>query len=220
MHSVRTRLVCLENTHNRGGGSIYPLAYLQAITAWAHRHGLACHLDGARLWNAMAATGIPGRDWAAGFDTVSLSFSKGLGAPVGSILLGSRDLIREARRMRKLFGGAMRQTGFLAAACHYALDHHRDRLREDHAHAQILANAIREVPGFHLTPPRVETNLVWWQVDPELGTAAAVAARLREHGVLIAALGERVLRACTHLNVTRADCERAAEFLLRYARSG
>ena len=219
MHSVRTRLVCLENTHNRGGGTIYPLTTLRAITTWAHRNGLACHLDGARLWNAMAATGISGKDWATGFDTVSLCFSKGLGAPVGSILLGSRDLMREARRMRKLFGGSMRQIGILAAACNYALDHHVQRLTEDHAHAQIIAEAIRDVPGFRLTPPRVETNLVWWQVDPERGTAAAVAARLREQGLLIAALGERVLRACTHLNVSRADCERAAELIRQHCRA-
>ncbi|HZT81959.1 MAG TPA: GntG family PLP-dependent aldolase, partial [Gemmataceae bacterium] len=131
-HFVRTRLVCLENTHNRGGGKVYPLEKVQAISAWARRAGLATHLDGARLWNAVVATGVPAQEWARHFDSVSVCFSKGLGAPVGSALAGPRDFVAKARRTRKLFGGGMRQAGVLAAAALYALDHHVERLAEDH----------------------------------------------------------------------------------------
>jgi len=217
-HSVRTRLVCLENTHNRGGGTVYPPETVRAISGWARAHGLAVHLDGARLWNAVVASGVPAREWARHFDTVSVCFSKGLGAPVGSALAGPRDLIAAARRARKLFGGAMRQAGYLAAACEYAMDHHVDRLAEDHANARSIADAVAAVPGFRLTPPRVETNLVWFDVDPAAGTARDVAARLKAAGVLVSALGSQTVRACTHLGVSRADCERAAAAVRALAR--
>jgi threonine aldolase len=210
-HQVRTRLVCLENTHNRGGGKIYPLEKIEAIAAWARKHHLVLHLDGARLWNAIVVTGIPGREWARHFDTVSVCFSKGLGAPVGSALAGPRDFVAKARRIRKLFGGGMRQTGILAAAALYAMDHHIDRLAEDHANAQIIAAAVAETPGLRLAPPEVETNLIWIDVDPALGTAKEVAARLREQGVLIYPLGPQRLRACTHLDVSREQAERTAQ---------
>ncbi|MBA4187591.1 MAG: low-specificity L-threonine aldolase [Planctomycetaceae bacterium] len=210
MHSVRTRLVCLENTHNRGGGTISSPEALNGITQWARQHGLATHLDGARIWNAIVATGVPARTWGQMFDTVSVCFSKGLGTPVGSALLGSKELIAHARRIRKLFGGAMRQAGFLAGACLYALDHHIDRLAEDHANAQLLAAAVAAVPDLKLTPPKVETNLVWFEVSERLGTARAVANRLKSEGILVAALGERVIRIVTHLDVTREQCEKAA----------
>lgn len=210
VHAVRTRLVCVENTHNRGGGTVYPRDAVDGISRWAREHGLATHLDGARIWNAVAATGVPAAEWGRMFDTVSVCFSKGLGAPVGSALLGPRDLIRDARRYRKLFGGGMRQAGYLAAACLYALDHHRDRLAEDHAHAQVIARAVRDVPGLRLTPPEVETNLVWFEVDQRLGAARAVADRLKGKGVLVAALGKNVIRAVTHLDVSPEQCERAA----------
>src|SRR3954447_12374254 len=136
-HYVRTRLVCLENTHNRGGGRVHPLGQVAAISAWARGHGLAMHLDGARLMNAVVASGVPAAEWASHFDTVSVCFSKGLGAPVGSILAGTAEAIRKAHRLRKAFGGGMRQAGILAAAALYALDHHVERLAEDHRHAQI-----------------------------------------------------------------------------------
>jgi threonine aldolase len=210
-HQVRTRLVCLENTHNRGGGRVYPLDKIEAISAWARGHGLALHLDGARLWNAVVASGIGARQWARHFDTVSVCFSKGLGAPVGSALAGPRELISRARRIRKLFGGGMRQAGVLAAAALFALDHHIDRLADDHRHARILAQAIADTPGLRLDPPQVETNLVWFEVDPELGTAWEVAAALKERGVLVHASGRHTLRACTHLDVSAAQTERAAE---------
>jgi threonine aldolase len=210
VHAARTRLVCLENTHNRGGGTVYPLETVRAVSAWARSNGLAVHLDGARIWNAMVAAGVPAREWARHFDTVSVCFSKGLGAPVGSALLGPRELIKEGRRVRKLFGGGMRQAGFLAAACLYAMDHHVDRLAEDHANARLIAGAVRDVPGLRLVPPEVETNLVWFEVEPSLGTARDVVGRLKEKGVLVSALGATAVRAVAHLDVSRQQCERAA----------
>lgn len=212
-HLVRTRLVCLENTHNKGGGKVYPLEKIQAIASWARKNGLALHLDGARLWNAIAATGIPAREWASYFDSVSVCFSKGLGAPVGSALVGPRDFVRQARHVRKLFGGGMRQAGVLAAAALYALEHHQDRLTEDHANAQVIARAIAETPGLRLDPPDVETNLIWFHVDRRLGTAAEVTRRLAERGVLVHPLGPQTLRACTHLDVSAAQAVRAAEII-------
>lgn len=212
-HLVRTRLVCLENTHNRGGGRIYPIEKIEAISQWAWKNGLIMHLDGARLWNAIVATGIPAREWGRHFDTVSVCFSKGLGAPVGSALAGSKAHIARARRQRKLFGGGMRQAGILAAACLYALDHHIDRLAEDHRNAQILARAITDTPGLHLEPTEIDTNLVWFRIDPDVGTAKEIAARLQQQGVLIHASGPQKMRACTHLDVSQAQAERAAETL-------
>jgi threonine aldolase len=210
-HLVRTRLVCLENTHNRGGGRVYPLEKIQTISTWAREHGLNMHLDGARLWNAVVATGIPAAEWARHFDSVSVCFSKGLGTPLGSALAGPHDFITRARRLRKLFGGGMRQAGVVAAAALYALDHHVDRLADDHRHARILAQAIADTPGLCLDPPEVETNLVWFQVEPELGTASDVTAALKERGVLVQAAGPQTVRACTHLDVSAAQAERAAE---------
>jgi threonine aldolase len=210
-HLVRTRLVCLENTHNRGGGRIFPLEKIEAISAWARRNGLAMHLDGARLWNAIVATGIASREWARHFDSVSVCFSKGLGAPVGSALAGPRDLIVRARKIRKLFGGGMRQAGILAAAALYALEHHIDRLADDHRHARIIADAIARTPGLRLDPPDVETNILFFHVDPDLGTARDAAAVLKQAGVLVHPTGPRTIRICTHLDVSSADAEQAAE---------
>jgi threonine aldolase len=216
-HHVRTRLVCLENTHNRGGGRVYPLEKIQAIRAWAKSHGLAMHLDGARLWNAIVTTGIPARTWAEEFDSVSVCFSKGLGAPVGSALAGPRDFIVRARRIRKLFGGGMRQAGVLAAAALYALDHHVERLAEDHRNARPIAEAIADNPGLRLNPPEVETNLIWFEVEREMGSARDVGRALEERGVLVHVAGPQTLRACTHLDVSAAQAERAAETFRRLA---
>lgn len=210
MHSVRTRLVCLEVTHNRGGGTVLSPDAIGGISQWARNHKLAMHLDGARIWNAIVKTGVPAPAWGQMFDTVNVCFSKALGTPVGSMLLGPRDFIAQARRVRKLFGGAMRQVGFLAAACLYALDHHIDRLADDHENAQIIAQAVEEVPGLTLTPSRVETNLVWFEVDARHGNAKDVAERLKAKGVLVAPLGTRVVRIVTHLDVTREQCWTAA----------
>ncbi len=216
-HLVRTRLVCLENTHNRGGGRIYPLAEIQKIGTWAHAAGLAMHLDGARLWNAIVATGTPAATWAASFDTVSVCFSKGLGAPVGSALAGPRELIARARFARKLFGGAMRQAGILAAGALYALDHHIERLAEDHTNAQVIARAVEATPGLELTPPQVDTNILWIRVDPRLGTPADLAARFKEEGILFYPASRTQLRACTHLDVSRAQAETVARAIRRLA---
>lgn len=210
-HYVRTRLVCLENTHNRGGGRVHPIEDVAAISAWARANGISIHLDGARLMNAVVASGIPAREWARHFDTVAICFSKGLGAPVGSAVAGPADFIKKAHRLRKVFGGGMRQAGILAAAALHALDHHVDRLADDHENAQILARAVEDTRGLRLESGPVETNLVWIEVDRSLGTARDVAARLREKGVLISPLGAQVLRACTHLDVNRDQVERAGE---------
>ncbi|MCS7016254.1 MAG: low-specificity L-threonine aldolase [Gemmatales bacterium] len=217
-HLVRTRLVCLENTHNRGGGRIFPLQKIRAITEWAHRHGLFVHLDGARLWNASVATGIPLHDWARDCDSVSVCFSKGLGAPVGSALAGSKELVKRARRIRKLLGGGMRQAGVLAAAALYAIKHHWSRLAEDHEHAQILAQTVRHTPGLRLFPSVIETNILYADIDPRLGTAADLAQALRERGVLVLPVAQQRIRLVTHLDVSRAQVERAAALLEQTAR--
>lgn len=214
VHLTNTRLVCLENTHNRGGGKIYPLDKIAAISRWARQNKLGMHLDGARLWNAIVATGIPGKRWGEHFDTVSVCFSKGLGAPVGSALAGSRDLIDRARRVRKLFGGGMRQAGVIAAGALHALDHHVERLRDDHANAQILATAIRSCSALKLVPDEVHTNLIWFRIDPAAGNAHDLTDRLKERGVLVHALGSHALRACTHLDVSGAQVRYAADVLI------
>jgi threonine aldolase len=210
-HYVRTRLVSLENTHNRGGGRVYPLEKIQAISEWAHGNGLLMHLDGARLWNAIVAGGISSKEWAKPFDSVSVCFSKGMGAPVGSALAGTKEFIARGKRIRKLFGGGMRQGGVIAAAALYALENNLERLADDHGNAQILAEAIADTPGLRLDPPQVETNLVWFEADRELGTAKEIAARLKEKGILVSASGPQILRACTHLDVSTAQCLQAAE---------
>jgi threonine aldolase len=212
VHKTRTRLVTIENTHNRGGGSIYPIEDIEAISNWARLHGLAMHLDGARLWNAIVATGIPAHRWGQAFDSISLCFSKGLGAPIGSVLVGTRDFILRARHVRKLLGGGMRQVGVLGAACLYALDHNLDRLAEDHANAKLLAEVL-EACGLGIRAQDVETNMLWADVDPRFGTAAQVVERFAEHGILMLALGPQTLRAVTNLMVTTGDihtvCEKA-----------
>jgi threonine aldolase len=212
-HLVRTRLVCLENTHNRGAGKIQPHENVVAICRWAHESGLRTHLDGARLWNAAAATGIAEAEWAKHFDTVSVCFSKGLGAPVGSALAGPKDLIKEARRHRKLFGGAMRQAGIIAAGALYALQNNRKRLTHDHANAQILAEAIRAADGLSLQPDTVETNIVIFRVEARLGSAAEFAAELKVAGVLSLATSPTQVRLVTHLDVTEAQCSQAAKII-------
>ncbi len=216
-HLVRTRLVCLENTHNRGAGRIQPYDDVEAICAWAHVNGLRTHLDGARLFNAVAATGIPAAEWARHFDTVSVCFSKGLGAPVGSALAGSRELIREARRHRKLFGGGMRQAGVIAAGALYALEHHRERLVEDHENARRLADAIRPISILRLTPEEIDTNIVIFEVDPQVGSAAAFVAALEQAGVRTLAITRTRVRAVTHLDVNREQIEQACATIERVA---
>ncbi|HEX3658142.1 MAG TPA: low-specificity L-threonine aldolase [Pirellulales bacterium] len=213
MHQTRTRLLCLENTHNRGGGRVLPYDEVAKLCGWAREHGLATHLDGARLFNAVVATGIPATQWAQHFDTVSICFSKGLGAPVGSALAGPANLIAKARRVRKLFGGAMRQAGIIAAGALYSLENHIDRLAEDHRNAQVLAAAIRQIDGLELRPEKVDTNLVIFRVHPRLGTSPELVARLAERGLRMGAFGGQLIRAVTHLDVSREDVEQAAKIL-------
>jgi threonine aldolase len=207
VHFAPTRLVCVENTHNRGGGKVWSLTEIEDVAHAARRHGLALHLDGARLWNASVAQGVPERDYAAPFDTVNVCFSKGLGAPVGSALAGTRDLIRRARRFRKQFGGGRRQAGILAAGALHALEHHRARLAEDHTHARRLAEALADLPDVTVDPTGVETNLV--RIGVVAGRAPALAARLHERGVWMLPTGPDTLRAVTNLDVSAADLETA-----------
>jgi threonine aldolase len=216
-HLVNTRLVCLENTHNRGGGRIYPIDKIAAISAWARKNNLIMHLDGARLWNAIVATGIKAGTWAQHFDTVSVCFSKGLGAPVGSALAGPKAFVTKGRKIRKLFGGGMRQAGVLAAAALYALENHVERLAEDHRHARVIAQAIADTPGLKLDPPDVETNILYFHIDPDLGTAKEIAAALKERGVRVHPTGPHSIRICTHLDVSGAQAERAAETIRQSA---
>ncbi len=210
---VRTRLVWVENTHNRGAGRIQPYQNVVNICGWAGQNGLRRHLDGARLFNAAVASGIAVGIWAQHFDTVSVCFSKGLGAPVGSLLAGPRELIRLARRHRKMLGGGMRQVGIIAAGALYALDNHVARLADDHAHAKILAEAVRATEGLELQPPDTDTNMVIFRVDPALGTAAQFVAKLREAGVLVLAFSPAKIRAVTHLDVDEADARRAGQII-------
>jgi threonine aldolase len=205
-HHAPTRLVCLENSHNRAGGRIWPEADVRGVLEAARALGLRAHLDGARLWNVAAATGRRERDVAAGFDTVSVCLSKGLGAPVGSLICGRKDDMWRAHRVRKMFGGGMRQAGILAAAGLHALEHHRARLADDHANARRLAERLgAAVP---------DTNIVMLDVKAD---AAEAVARARAEGVLVNAVGPRRLRLVTHLDVDAKACDRAAEVLARLA---
>src|SRR5262245_12704068 len=207
-YSPRSRLLWVEQTSNLGGGSVWPLAGIEAVVDVARRHGLATHMDGARRFNAVVASGVSARVFAAGFDSAWVDFTKGLGAPVGAALAGSREFIVEAWRLKQQMGGAMRQAGIIAAAGIYGLEHHVERLAEDHARARLLADGLAELPGIVLTPAHVETNIVLFELRGPLDAETAVA-RLLERGVRMGALGPRTIRAVTHLDVGTADIERA-----------
>ena len=209
-----TTLVEVENTHNRGGGFVVDQREVIRMCAAARERHITTFLDGARLWNAAAASGTTVRELAAPFDVVGVALSKGLGAPAGSMLAGPRDVMRDCVRHRRIFGGAMRQVGILAAAGVYALDHHLDRLSEDHANATLIATRLRSCARVTLVADPVETNIVIFKLAPGAPDAAAVVAAARERDVLVVAFGPRTVRAVTHLDVTRADCERAADVLL------
>ena len=209
-YGPRTRLVWVEQTSNMGGGSVWPLARIQQVTAVARQHSLSTHMDGARLMNAVVASGVTARNYAADFDSAWVDFTKGLGAPVGAALAGSHDFIAEAWRCKQQMGGAMRQAGIIAAGGVYALRHNVERLAEDHANAQRLAAGLAELPGVTLDPLTVETNLVFFDLTGELDAPTAVE-RLLEHGVRMGAAGPRTIRAVTHLDVSAAQIERALE---------
>ena len=205
-HFPRTRLLWVEQTSNLGGGSVWPLARVEAVTAIARRHGLATHLDGARLMNAVVASGVSARDYAAPFDSVWIDFTKGLGAPVGAALAGSRAFIDEAWRLKQQMGGAMRQAGIIAAGGIYALRHHVKRLADDHANARRLAQGLAELPGVRIDPSTVDTNIVFFETS---ANAAEAVEHLLAHGVRMGALGPHTIRAVTHLDVDAAGIERA-----------
>lgn len=210
--SPRTSLVCVENTHNRAGGRVFPQRDVVAIAERARTHGLGLHLDGARIWNASTATGIEVAELAAPFDTVSVCFSKGLGAPVGSALCAPREWIDQARFLRKRWGGGMRQAGILAAGALHALRHHRERIVEDHTKARRFAERIARAPGASVDLARVETNIVNVDLEAPL-TGEAVARAARSLGLAINASGPRRLRAVMHLDVAPEDVDRAADLL-------
>jgi threonine aldolase len=206
----RSRLVWVEQTSNLGGGSVWPLARVRAVTDTARRHRLATHLDGARLMNAVVASGVAARQWTALFDSAWIDFTKGLGAPVGAVLAGSREFITEAWRLKQQMGGAMRQAGIIAAAGVYALRHHVERLAEDHSNARRLAEGLADLPGVALDPATVETNIVFFELTGQLA-AAAFVERLMARGVRMGAMGPRTVRAVTHLDVSAAQIEHALD---------
>jgi len=208
-----TTLVEVENTHNRSGGIVVPQPVVERVCATAREHGLATFLDGARLWNAAVASGRKEAELAAPFDLVAVSLSKGLGAPGGSLLAGARATLDLAVRYRRMFGGAMRQSGIYAAAGAYALDHHHARLADDHANARLFAERLAQSPRVVLDLATVQTNIVVFTVTADAPDGAAIVAAARAKGVLVFAFGPRTIRAVTHLDVSRAQCAEAAETL-------
>jgi threonine aldolase len=212
-YSPVTRLMAAEQTANMGGGTVWPVAQLNAVAETAKRHGLGTHLDGARLMNAVVASGIAAKEHAKGFDTAWLDFTKGLGAPVGAVLAGSRALIGEAWRWKQRMGGAFRQGGICAAGCLYALEHHVERLAEDHANARALASGLGQLPGIAAETP--ETNLVFFDVSGTGMTAEAFCRALEAEGVRMGAMGRMRVRACTHLDVSAADIRAALDAVER-----
>lgn len=217
-HFPRTRLVSIENTMNRGGGAVWPLDALRAIDQFAHGLGLRVHMDGARLWNAAVAMGVAPAILAAHADTVSCCFSKGLGCPAGSALVGDAATIARARRFRKMLGGSMRQSGVLAGAALYALEHQYERLADDHAHAVVLGRYFAGTPGLHCDLDFIATNMVYFDVDPKLGTAPALCEKLEAVGVRVLAESPTRIRAVCHLGVSRKDVEEAGRLIAKVVR--
>ncbi len=210
-YCARTRMIILENTHNSAGGTFYPLATLKDVSAFARRKGLSLHMDGARLFNAAAASGVPARALCAETDTVTFCLSKGLGAPVGAMLCGTRDLIGEARRVRKMLGGGMRQAGIIAAAGVYALTHNVERLSEDHENAKTIARALAGTTWAKLDPRDVVTNIIYFRTPGR--TAAAVVDALARQGILSGASAADQVRFVTHIDISQADTQEIARIL-------
>ncbi len=210
-HFPQSRLVVVENTHNRAGGRVFAQADIVEIAKVARAHGMGLHLDGARIWNASVATGLALPELAAPFDTLSVCFSKGLGAPVGSALVGTRAHILAAHRFRKMLGGGMRQAGILAAGALHAIEHHRARLIDDHANARVFAEALQGAPGIDAPLAEVETNIV--RLTSTYIDAQELVQRAKAHGILLNATGKRTLRAVTHLDVSKIQVQQAAERL-------
>ena len=210
-----TTLVQIENTQNRMGGVVFPQAEVVAVCAAARELGLATYMDGARLWNAAAYSGLSPAQLAQPFDLLMVAFSKGLGAPAGSMLAGSRDLIQAAIRHRRMLGGAMRQVGMFAAACDYGLTHNFDRLVQDHKHARMIGETLAQVPGVRLHLDRLQTNIIVFELEGAKLTAPQVVTAAKEKGVLLNALGPSKLRLLTHLDVSEQDCRRATDVLVQ-----
>jgi threonine aldolase len=212
-YMMRTTLICLENTHNRAGGAIYPLDEIKRITDFARALGLKQHLDGARLWNACVASGISPSEYAQYFDTISVCFSKGLGAPVGSALVGSEESILRARKFRKIFGGGMRQAGIIAAGALYALEHNVDRLKEDHIRARVFAERIQGNSRLQIDMQTVQTNMVVFDITRTGKSTDEALAMLRSKNVILSDANFTSLRAVTHLNVSLEQVTRAADIV-------
>jgi threonine aldolase len=210
-HYPQTGLICLENTHNRGGGNIYPIDRMKRIYEFARSRNLPVHLDGARLWNASVATGISIKEYCRYTDSVSLCFSKGLGAPVGSIVAGSKAFIKQAHFYRKAYGGGIRQGGILAAAALYALEHHFPKLQEDHRKAKYFAGEINQLPGISIDPQTVETNIVIFEVDQSVIATDTLVQKLQENGVRMFKFGPTRIRAVFYLQISDADVQYAVD---------
>ena len=221
LNNASTPLVCLENTHNRGGGRVWPLATFKAVTETARSLGMTIHLDGARLLNAVVASKVPAAVWAAEVDTVWIDLSKGLGAPVGAVLAADSETIERARRYKQMFGGAMRQAGIIAAGGIYALEQNVERLAEDHEHARLLARGLAGIPGIQLNPAEVETNIVFFDVARTGLTAEEFNEQMKAHGIRMAAggYGSTLLRAVTHLDVSKLDVNRVLDLAASVIRS-
>lgn len=215
LHFPPTKLLVVENTHNKGGGTIWPLEQIESVARVARDAGLRLHLDGARLWNATAATGIAEKDYAQFFDTISVCFSKGLGAPIGSALAGSTEMIGRARRFRKMFGGGMRQVGIIAAAALFGLENNRQRLKTDHANARRLAEGLDGLKGIEIEPEAVQTNILFFNT---IAPADELIAKMKDKNILMLALGTNRIRAVTNLMVTEEMIEEAIETITSFCR--
>jgi threonine aldolase len=209
----RSRLVCIENTHNRAGGTIFPIELIREISAYAHQQGIRLHMDGARLWNASVVTDIAPAVYGSLCDSISVCLSKGLGAPVGSVIAGTREFIASARHFRKVFGGGMRQAGILAAAGLYALDNNRERLAEDHVKAAYLAKELSRIPGFAIDMESVQTNIIIIDVAKSGKPPEEILAALASRGILLTPGNYLGLRAVTHLDVSMDDVKTAANVI-------
>lgn len=209
-HRPRTRLICIENTHNRGGGTIYPVELVRRISQLAAERRLSVHMDGARLLNATVASGVGPVEYTRYVDSVTLCLSKGLGAPVGSMVAGDEDFIRKVRRFRKMYGGGMRQIGFLAAAGIYALDHHVERLAEDHEKARELARVLSKIPSVEIEEEKVQTNILYFRVSKKGWSGQKVAGELERREILVLPMHNGLIRAVTHLDISWEDIERTS----------
>ena len=212
---VSTKAIAVENTHNFGGGTVQPIDEIAKLSSAAHARGIAMHLDGARIWNAHVASGVSFSEYGEHFDTISVCLSKGLGAPIGSVMLSTKERVAEARIWRKRYGAGMRQVGIIAAAAHYALDHNIDRLAEDHGRAKKIAIALAAIDSSLVDPSKVHTNIVGLELSTIGMTAADLTARCKEAGLWISALGPHYARLVTHLDFDDAQCDAAIEILKR-----